>query len=153
MDHKLLNIHFDYAWKYFSMHAEQRLKAFHFFILFASLTMGAFTLLLVNIGAHKPFALIPACLIYITYVFWHLDHRTKMLIRNAESSLRNLEDILRKNSVQYDTDALALITNDDNTFQSTRKLWQVTLSYSQCFNRVYLTVFLIALTALLYCFL
>jgi hypothetical protein len=58
----------EYAWKYFSLHAEQRLKTFHFFVILATVLVGAISTIakeLGNLGHAAPLAYLLATLEYL----------------------------------------------------------------------------------------
>ena len=59
----------EYAWDYFAVHAEQRLKAFHFYILLSTAIIGGFGLLIRNGEFHKWMALFGLLLLFFSFVF------------------------------------------------------------------------------------
>ena len=82
----------EYAWKYFDRHAEQRLKAFNFYILICAANLAGVASVLREPNAEWlgiPFA---AVLCIVSVVFWKLDNRTRDLIIHSEQSLKCLEN-------------------------------------------------------------
>ncbi|MFT7005249.1 MAG: flagellar motor protein MotB [Sulfurimonas sp.] len=80
----------DYVFRYFNLHAEQRLKTFHFYIIIITLLLGAIiTLAKLNVTIY----IIPIAglMTFFSFIFWKLDIRNKELIRNAEKELKKLE--------------------------------------------------------------
>ncbi|QBK31191.1 hypothetical protein [Roseitalea porphyridii] len=80
----------DYAWGWFTYHAEQRLKSFSFFfVLVGALTAGYLT----SIGAsHWPIAaMFGIMLLFSALLFWRLDARNAELIKLAEQYLKKSE--------------------------------------------------------------
>jgi hypothetical protein len=83
------------AWDYFQLHASQRLTTFNFYIVISSLLttglLGTF-----QKDYKTPFlgAGLGALLTFLSFVFWKLDERNKLLIKNAESALRHFESLV-----------------------------------------------------------
>jgi hypothetical protein len=77
----------DYAWNYFSLHADQRMKAFHFYILLSSAIAGGLSILIKNGEIHKWMCLFGMLLIFFSFIFWKFDQRTSELIKLAEGAL------------------------------------------------------------------
>ena len=83
----------DYAWKYFALHADQRIKTFNFFLIMCTLIIGGLITLLrdaQHVTAKAPCA-IGIGLTFIAFIFWKLDHRNRELIRHAEDALKVIE--------------------------------------------------------------
>ncbi len=81
----------DYAWDYFSLHADQRLKAFHFYIILSTAIIGGFSLLLKNGAFYKWMAVFGLLLLFFSFIFWKLDNRTKQLVKSGEAALEFLD--------------------------------------------------------------
>lgn len=131
----------DYAWKYFEVHADHRLRAFNFFIIWSTLVIGAFGTLTANMGLKKWLAIFPLILVFLTFIFWKLEERTRMLIKNGESALKYLDSLVQ--SEISDTNCphiLELFANDDTATASLPKhpfIWGH-FSYSRCFRWVFI---------------
>lgn len=139
MTPELLSEYRDYAWKYFSMHADHRLRAFNFFVVFATFLIGAFGALVARKGIEAYYCLIPLALVYLSFVFWKLEERTRMLVKNGEDALKLVDSECLKDE-QSRFDCLALFAADDAATSSLRKhpFWAGHFSYSRCFRWVYL---------------
>jgi flagellar motor protein MotB len=89
-----------HAWQYFTTHAEQRLKTFHFFLIIMTLLVGTiFTLVKLN---HTFFIIIISFLMsFFSFIFWKLDQRNRELIDHAQNILKKLE---KKSMVQLFTE-------------------------------------------------
>ncbi|NKB37975.1 MAG: hypothetical protein GKR93_12565 [Gammaproteobacteria bacterium] len=125
----------EYAWKYFEAHAEHRLRTFSFYIIFATLLIGAFATLIGNNGLQKSQFLFPFSLVFLSFIFWKFEERTRMLVKNAEEALKYLDEI----SLDDKDSVLALFNNDDLRTRSLPK-WPLTIghfSYSRVFRWVY----------------
>lgn len=80
-----------YAWAYFALHADQRMKLFNFFLVLSGAALAAFPTIRGMTPGSKLSAFLPLLLVLAAFVFWRLDERTRSLIRNAESALRFLD--------------------------------------------------------------
>jgi hypothetical protein len=84
---------FDHAWKYFEIHAAQRMSIFNFFIiLFGSVSAA----LAATLESSNKFPIVGIIfgllLVVLSFVFWKLDRRTSFLIKLAESVLISVEE-------------------------------------------------------------
>lgn len=83
-------IQIDYAWKWFSYHAQQRLTAFHYFLLvIALLTTGYVTAL--GSGFIIVERVLCAVGVLISLSFLFLDVRNEELVNDGRAALRKLE--------------------------------------------------------------
>jgi hypothetical protein len=83
----------DYAWAYFAFHADQRMKTFNFFLIIAGLMTGGITSLLKADGDSRWIWQLGLSLSILSLVFWKLDQRNKMLVRNGEAALKFLDSL------------------------------------------------------------
>ena len=79
-----------YAWGYFALHADQRMRLFNFFLILSSLILGAFSAVKGMAVGSKSIALLPLLLVLTAFIFWRLDERTRRLVKNGENALRFL---------------------------------------------------------------
>jgi hypothetical protein len=138
----------NYAWQYFTTHAEQRLKTFHFYIIIMTLLIGAmFTLLKLE---YTIMLVVMAILMsFFSFVFWKLDERNRELINNAQRTLKMLE---RGKFVRLFTEEEKQTnTKKERNYKS---MFKKHFSYSDCFRWVFklfgIGGILIALLILLY---
>ena len=84
-----------YAWNYFSFHAEQRMKTFHFYLItIAAICAGLVTLRTKGAtGSTAIEALLCFSITFISAVFFILDRRNRDLVHNGENALRHLDDL------------------------------------------------------------
>ena len=140
------------AWDYFSMHASQRLTIFNFYIGLSSFTATGYVASFnrdSNLGSVR--ALLAFLLCFFAFVFWKLDQRTNVLIKNAENTLKHFEE-----SQAHHLHAKVFLHEEIETETHRKSIkgwgkvmfWRLPLSYSQCFNTVYLTFFSIGIGAL-----
>jgi cytochrome c oxidase subunit IV len=128
----------NHAWNYFSLHAQQRMSAFQFFI---TLETGLIGLALFVLQSQAPLSLrymllmIGPLVVLLAFVFWKIDQRTRELIKRAEVSLREVE--------KYFMDNTSIVTSlpftDDPQFKgmSAWPLLPGRLSYSQSFGVIF----------------
>lgn len=89
-----LGIELDYAWQWFKYHADQRLKAFHFFLVIVGLLANAFTQSIAHesqVGAIG----IGIFGVVVAFAFWILDIRNEELVYCGRAALDELENYLR----------------------------------------------------------
>ena len=88
--HDKTALRLEYAWKWFSYHAQQRLTAFHYFlIIVALLTTGYVAALDKELESIQIIICILGVLISIA--FWALDIRNEELVNDGRAALRKLE--------------------------------------------------------------
>jgi hypothetical protein len=84
-------VQFDYAWKWFAFHADQRIKMFNFMLII----FGVFAAGVVNaLDKHLPtFAVAFLCFVAagLAEIFVRLDRRNRELVWRGEDVLRYLE--------------------------------------------------------------
>lgn len=139
----------DYAWRYFELHADHRLRAFNFFIIFASIIVGAFGTLTAKTGLQPVYAWLPAAMSFFAFIFWKFEERTRMLVKNGENALKYLDKIALEDS----DSPLRLFDNDDIQTEGMHR-WPVStgyFSYSRAFRAVYLLFGLLGLVGTIFC--
>lgn len=82
----------DHAWKYFELHAQQRMTVFNFFLAIAGLIAAGIG---VGLQAGEKFSglvsLLGCFLTLVSLIFWKLDQRVSAMIKLAEGALIYLE--------------------------------------------------------------
>src|SRR6266851_4338107 len=107
-----------YAWGYFALHADQRMKLFNFFLILAAFT------------------------------FWRLEERTRGLVKRGEEALRFLDERWPVDALLPDETphVLRLIERDDYLTDRIKQRWTVKrlrlmpISYADSFRLVYVTM-------------
>lgn len=133
----------EYAWRYFALHADQRIKTFNFYLVLFGLVSGGLITLIKDSENYRLAAPIAFALAFISFIFWRLDIRNKELIYNSEDALKLLENddrLLDDGSVP---NRLKLFTYEDHATEIRKKKKMLGLiprfySYSTCFNAVFL---------------
>jgi hypothetical protein len=134
-----------YAWNYFALHAEQRMKLFNFFLILSGLILGAFPAVRSMAPAAKLTALLPLLLVLTAFIFWRLEERTRRLVKNGEEALRFLDEQWPVEPLQDRTPHhLQLVARDDYLMQAIKKRWWakcgVPISYAGSFRIAYLMI-------------
>lgn len=86
----------EYVWKYFELHANQRVVLFRFYVIFFTVYVVATSHLVLEFDKtqdYEEFSVIflSILFIFITWVFKMLDARNRNLIHNAEDFFKKLE--------------------------------------------------------------
>lgn len=135
------------AWDYFSVHASQRLTIFNFYIVSSSVIATSFFASFKsdsNLESARP--ALAALLCFIAFIFWKLDQRNKFLIKNSEQTLKYFEGL-------EGVDVVAKIFTREELETKSKRLkgwrkaliWRHQLSYSDCFNFVFLVFFAVGI--------
>jgi len=85
----------EHAWKYFDVHANQRMTVFNFFLVLSGLVSAGLATVLQ--GTNVPAlvgVVLGLLLVIVSFVFWKLDQRASFLIKRAEDALARLEPSL-----------------------------------------------------------
>lgn len=128
-----------YAWQYFYIHAEQRLKTFHFFLVFSALVIGAILTLAKLEDSYVLVAFFSYLFSFLTFVFWKLDVRNRDMIKHAEETLMVLE---RHFPDTEEGESLRLFIREADKTKCKKRfpqtnLWEAHMSYSNCFNSIF----------------
>ena len=128
------------AWDYFAAHSSQRITTFNFYIVLASVTSTTyFSSFKADSNLQDVRPALAALLVLFSFVFWSLDRRNRFLIKNAESALMIFES--ESTNVDPRTKLFSLEANAVSPrLRGFRRLavWKWALSYSDCFNLVFL---------------
>jgi hypothetical protein len=134
-----------YAWGYFALHADQRMKLFNFFLILSGLILGAFPAVKGIAAGSRVVSLLPLLLVLAAFVFWRLEERTRRLVKNAETALRFLDNEWPLEPLSDQTPHyLCLFERDDYLTGLLKGRWWmrrlVPISYADNFRIVYLMV-------------
>jgi hypothetical protein len=134
MEHEKEVMFRNYAWGYFSYHADQRMKTFNFFLVAAGLFAGGITTLLRDGGDPRWVCPLGIVLSLLSLIFWKLDQRNRQLVRNAEAAIKHL-DSLHELPYQDGAPHVLHIFERDDHFSERAKMFPVSegrFSYSKC---------------------
>ncbi len=132
----------DYAWKYFQLHAGQRMSIFNFFVLISAiLTAGLASALQRNGDFQFVKIALSVGLLFVSFSFWKLDQRVRFLVKHAESILKKIEtESVNKGE---NSEELSLFIQEEIKTQQLSDDWKLCcpcywhLSYSKCFCIIY----------------
>lgn len=143
----------EHTWDYFQFHAQQRLTTFNFFMILSSLLIGGMvTTFQKEFRVPALGAGVGVLLMLMSFVFWKLDARNKVLIKNAEDGLRDLEAQSVGSAGSLEAPPKYAVFLQDAAYvtrakqRRSRLFWKNHFSFSDCFNAVYASV---AITGLL----
>ncbi len=145
----------DYAWNYFELHAEQRLKAFQFYISLSTALVGGFVILIRYNNTSKWMAVLGMLLAFLSFIFWKLDERTKSLVHNAEEALKYLDGQQNLSDIEGVPHPLRVFSRDDHITSQAALYppWSGHFSYSRCFRWIYIVFALSGAVSSIWCLL
>lgn len=127
----------EHAWRYFELHAQQRMAVFNFYLATSGLISAGIGICLQD---GTKFSLLTSILgiflSLVSFLFWKLDQRVSKMIKRAESALRIVEQ-------DYTLPVAALFCRDSNSSPS-QELFSV-WTYGKCFRVAFLTVGLVGI--------
>lgn len=128
------------AWKYFELHAGQRMSIFNFYITLSTAIVAALGVF-IGISAISPWLIgtLGSLMVVFSLVFWGLDKRTKDLIHLAEDKILDLE--------KHDPANIMSIFKTERN-KSDKQRFRI-ISYSFLFRVIYLIFIVIGLTLLI----
>ena len=131
LDCKPFHSMYEHAWRYFELHANQRIALFRFYIVFFSIFATAACFLLIRFPYNRvihEFSGIFLGLVFValTIVFHLLDKRNRQLIDYAENGLRYLE--------QSFVHEMQIFTQEDLDCKNKNSCIQ----HSSCFNTIFI---------------
>lgn len=136
----------NYAWNYFALHAEQRMKTFNFYLILSTALISGFILGLTRIKNYQILAPIGVLLSLVSILFWKLDKRNRQLVRNGENAIKfldRLENLVREDEHPH---VLQIFAYDDRNFEK-----KFCSSYSAIFNSIFLVFGCLGFVAFVCC--
>ena len=123
------------AWKHFNYHADQRLKAFNFFVVVITFILaGAFAALAGKM--QREVGLIAGiALVFLPWIFYGLDQRNRQLIKLAEKALADFEHKFPSASRDPQT-SIGLFSIADQFLRTNKP--RLVLTYNQSFRAFYI---------------
>ena len=95
----------NYLWQHFVFNAEQRLKAFNFFVVFSVFANGGVFAAVEKDSHGAVFVLIGAFVVAMSIVFWVIDARSQGLLQLAVPGLKDYESRFPEQSRLFERDA------------------------------------------------
>lgn len=127
----------EHAWKYFELHAQQRMTVFNFYLAISGLIAAGIGVSLQQ-GSRFLFlaSLLGIFLSMVSFLFWQLDARISAMIKRAELALCYIE----KSSLIQE---VAIFSLDDNAVRN--KSFMSIWTYGKCFRVSFFAVGFIGL--------
>lgn len=136
--------HRRYAWDYFQLHSSQRIATFNFYItLSTAILAGIGTALQRNFNLPEMAIVLGILLGLISFIFWKLDRRNKMMIKGVEKALKEIEDHVMPRG-ENEIPKMSLFHRDDAEVIRRRRISHIVpgqghFSYTDCFNLLFWT--------------
>lgn len=145
----------NYAWGYFAFHAEQRMKAVHFYLILSTVLVTGFINGIKNTDNYFLFAIVGFVLALISFFFKRLDERNKELVRNGEAALKFLDSLEDLENVEEQPNVLKIFEYDDYTIKKKQEKSKnfSHFSYSTFLNYIFLTFGLLGFVTGILCLL
>lgn len=132
----------DHAWRYFELHAKQRMSVFNFFLALSGVVAAGLVATLREDHDNPFLGIVFGCLLCIvSFVFWKLDQRVSFLIKHAEAALAECESAYSAESTRlFSTEATRATEVADRPFW-----WARHWTYGKCFRLVYWVMALVGI--------
>ena len=131
----------DILWKYFELHSNQRIQMMNFYLVAISLF---FTGLITLMSSEKDMEVyeigICTAIIFVTWIFYNLDKRTKLMIKRCEDAIKSLEADKMKD---FGSEIMIF------TIDAKKKEIEKELSYSDLFLLLYVFIVVLAVLGLI----
>ena len=149
MDDPVRNELREYAWKYFSLHADQRLKTFNFYLTLYAFAFGGLVVFIKDAKSAALGVFAGVVLALLSFVFWRFDGRNKELVEVSHAALRQLEADDERVSGATDAPHPTTLFSSEKLFTDKQKKdkpltwnpltwWTAHYTYSRCFNVLFL---------------
>lgn len=136
-------------WDYFQLHSSQRLTTFNFYLIISSLLASALFSTFQQ-DFKVPFLSLPMglALSFLSFVFWRIDERNRILIRTAEDALKYYEQQYTLGETLHEPHAIQIFLRDE--FLSNIKRTNTWIySYAECFRAIFMSFGLLGIIAAL----
>ncbi len=82
----------DHSWRYFSLHAGQRMTTFNFFVVLSGIITAGIGAAIQGPPRLAVFGiLLGIIMVLLSFVFWKLDQRSSFLIKHSEAAVIRIE--------------------------------------------------------------
>jgi hypothetical protein len=129
---------FEYALRYFELHASQRMSTFNFFVVLSALLISGLIKTFEKDFSYPQMGYsVSFALMLVSVVFWKLDQRVRFLIKHAEEALSDLE----KGSAYPALFKEEAVKTSEKSMGVWKGILFHHLRYSHCFELIYLMFF------------
>ena len=121
----------DHAWRYFELHANQRMAVFNFFLVLAGLVAAGLAAAIQGSERLAVLGIVLGLLLaLVSFVFWKLDQRVSFLMKHAEVAIAELESRLPTTKTRLFLNELELTAKARTEGRRWARLW----TYGQSFR-------------------
>ncbi|WP_174865877.1 hypothetical protein [Pectobacterium polaris] len=118
---------FEHLWKYFEIHAQQRMIVFNYFIVIAGATVTGIGFCIQQGSKYNYLASsLGIFLLVLSFIFWKLDQRVSILVKLAETALIDFEE-------KYENNSFKLFKNEKESTSILRGVTSV-WTFGKCFR-------------------
>ncbi|WP_338509914.1 hypothetical protein VRC22_22380 [Pseudomonas poae] len=80
------------AWRFFQLHAQQRMAVFNFYLIITGLVAAGLSACVIQMEKLSIVAgVLGLFLSFVSFIFWKLDQRVSLMIKASEKSIINIE--------------------------------------------------------------
>ncbi len=137
----------DHAWRFFELHANQRMTVFNFFLVLVGLLVAGIAATLQGSARFSALGIaLGALLVPLSFLFWKLDQRVSFLIKHAERIQARTEAELMPEPVR-------ILTSEPAQFAAEQegKLWTRPITFGASFRTVFILTAAIGLVSASIC--
>ena len=142
----------NYAWNYFALDAEQRMKTFHFYLIVSTVLVAGF------INGTKDssvdcriLSFLGLSLALISFYFEKLDERNRELVRNGEAAIKYLDELENLEDNHQKPNILKIFAHDDFVLKTKTNQNPLSFSYSVFLKCIFRTFGFIGWLAFIVC--
>lgn len=133
---------YDHAWRYFELHATQRISLIRYYIIVLSLYVTSAGYLVTKFSLKScteeiGVIFFSVILVFLTIIFWFLDNRNRRLIQLAEKSLRSQE---RSSNLE----------SEHRIFIREQRISRCSIRHTHCFRALFILAIISAVVISLY---
>lgn len=122
----------EHAWRYFQLHASQRITVFNFFVATSGLLVAALVFALRGGAATSPLSIAAGLgLSSLSFVFWKLDGRVSDMIKVSEAVIMQVEEKC------IDEASHRVMCEEREFSKGTKFRWFGKWTYGQAFRRIF----------------
>jgi hypothetical protein len=138
----------EHAWKYFELHAHQRIAVFNFFlVLSGALAAGIAATLQGSQRFSSLGVALGVLLALVSFLFWKLDQRVAFLVKHAEVALTQIEGFFP------DAEAQLFVHEPSKTTAAKQQssVWSRQWSYGRVFRFLFASMALVGISGSVLC--
>lgn len=127
------------AWRFFQLHAQQRMTVFNFYLIITGLVAAGLSACVIQMEELSLVAgVLGLFLSFVTFIFWKLDQRVSLMIKASEKSIIDIE---KKLALPVESIFTEEAGNLNNSYLYIRSPW----TYGRCFRVSFFVVGMIGM--------